>query len=92
MTTTLFDPHSTYGRHRIRTWFSPLLPNSHHRVKIELVDARVDKAALLKESHSAIVDPKTFEGHYLYVGAILVNGRIDAAPPATGPSPTALCE
>jgi hypothetical protein len=92
MTTTLYDSYSTYGRHRIRTWFSPLLPSTHHRVKIELVDAPVDKAAIVKESPSTIVDPKAFEGHYLYVGAILVNGRIDAAPPATGLSPTASSE
>jgi hypothetical protein len=59
MTTTLFDPHSTYGRHRIRTWFSPLLPNSHHRVKIELVDARVDKAA----SSRSLIPPSWIQKH-----------------------------
>lgn len=43
-TKTFFDPYSTAGRYRIRTWFSNRLPSTIHTVRIEVLRGSPDKA------------------------------------------------
>jgi hypothetical protein len=72
---TLFDPYSTAGRYRIRSWFSPLLKPGRHHVRVELLDTSIDKAKIVAAHGYESKDP-SFSKNVLYIGDILVNGKM----------------
>lgn len=83
-TGTLFDNYSKPGHYVLKPWFSKQkLEDREHRVRLELLPTRIDKAAIMKKAGTPIVDPKPFAGHGLYLGGFLIVGE----PVGTKPPP-----
>jgi lysophospholipase L1-like esterase len=75
-TGTLFDSFSTPGRYYLKPWyFSKTLPDTEHRVRLELLPTKIDKAAILKKAGVTIADPKPYAAHGLYLGGFLIVGE-----------------
>lgn len=75
-TGTLFDSFSTPGRYYLKPWyFSKTLPDTEHRVRLELLPTKIDKAGILKKAGVAISDPKPYAAHGLYLGGFLIVGE-----------------
>ena len=83
-TGTLFDSYSTPGRYYLKPWFyAKPLPDTEHRVRLELLPTRIDKAAIMKNAGTPIADPKPFAAHGLYLGGFLLVGEpVGTKPPA----------
>jgi lysophospholipase L1-like esterase len=83
---TFFDRFSTPGRHVLKPWFSSRpLPEGEHRVRIELLATKIDKAAVMRTTSSPIVDPAPFAPHGLYLcGVLLVGELVEPPPPRVG--------
>lgn len=82
-TGTLFDSYSTPGRYYLKTWFySRPLPDTEHRVRLELLPSKLDKAAIMRKAGTPITDPKPYAAHGLYLSGFLVVGEpIGTKPP-----------
>ncbi len=83
-TGTLFDSFSTPGRYYLKPWyFSKTLPDTEHRVRLELLPTKIDKAAIMKKAGTPITDPKPYAAHGLYLGGFLLVGEpVGTKPPA----------
>jgi lysophospholipase L1-like esterase len=83
-TGTLFDSFSSPGRFYLKPWFfSKTLPPGEHRVRLELLDEKIDKAAIMAKAGTPITDPKPFAAHGLYFGGFLIVGEpVGTKPPA----------
>lgn len=80
-TGTLFDSFSQPGRYFLKPWFfSGPLADTEHRVRLELLPTKIDKAAIMKKAGTPIQDPKPFEAHGLYFGGFLINGEVSGNP------------
>ncbi len=81
-TGTFFDRHSLPGRHVLKPWFSAhRLADTEHRVRIELLGTRIDKAAVMRGVAVDVVGHEAFRGHGLYLCGLLLEGEM-VAPPA----------
>ena len=82
-TGTLFDSFSTPGRYYLKPWFfSRTLPDTEHRVRLELLATMIDKAAIMKKASTPITDPKPYTAHGLYLGGFLLVGEpVGTKPP-----------
>lgn len=75
-TGTLFDSYSTPGRFVLARWyFSKTLTDIEHRVRLELLAAKIDKAAVMKKAGKAITDPAPYAPHGLYLSGFLLVGE-----------------
>jgi hypothetical protein len=74
--TTLFDPFSTAGRYRIRPWFSATLLPGRHTVVIRLTGKVANKNAILQQLHQSTSGSAEFDKAVLYVGNVLINGKL----------------
>jgi lysophospholipase L1-like esterase len=83
-TGTLFDSFSSPGRFVLKPWFfSKTLTPGEHRVRLEILDTKIDKAAIMSKAGTPITDPKPFAAHGLYLGGFLIVGEpIGTKPPA----------
>ncbi len=83
-TGTLFDSYSTPGRYYLKTWyFAKPLPDREHRVRLELLPSKIDKAAIMKKAGAPITDPKPYAANGLYLSGFLIVGEpIGTKPPA----------
>ncbi len=87
-TGTLFDSYSTPGRYLLKPWFYPNpLPDTEHRVRLELLSTVIDKAAIMAKAGTLIADARPFVAHGLYLGGFLIVG--DAIGPAPDQSAAA---
>lgn len=76
-TGTLFDSYSTPGRFVLARWFyAKPLADTEHRVRLELLDTKIDKAAIMAKAGKAIPDPKPYEPHGLYLSGFLIVGEV----------------
>ncbi|AWI09463.1 SGNH/GDSL hydrolase family protein [Ereboglobus luteus] len=72
-TGTLFDAFSTPGRHPLKPWFVPRpLEDTEHHVRIELLDEKIDKAAIMKKPG---LSDAAYEQHGLYLCGLLFVGE-----------------
>lgn len=79
-TGTLFDSFSTPGRFLLaRWWFSKPLDDTEHRVRLELLATKIDKAAIMKKAGKAVPDPQPYAPHGLYLSGFLIVGEPVAA-------------
>lgn len=89
VTGTLFDSFSRPGRFLLKPWFFPRpLAEGEHRVRLELLPTRLDKAAIMARAGTPIDDPKPYAAHGLYFGGFLINGEplgTRPPPPERGP-------
>ncbi|HEY0946880.1 MAG TPA: hypothetical protein VGD81_16485, partial [Opitutaceae bacterium] len=69
--------------HLLRAWFySQPLADTEHRVRIELLATKLDKAAVMKRAGTLIDDPSPYDGHGLYLCGLLPVGEpLTAAGP-----------
>jgi hypothetical protein len=75
-TGTLFDSFSTPGRYYLKPWyFSKTLPDTEHRVRLEILPTKIDKAAILRKAGVTVADPKPYAAHGLYLGGFLIVGE-----------------
>ena len=83
-TGTLFDSYSSPGRFVLKPWFfSKTLAPGEHRVRLEILATKIDKAAIMARAGTPITDPKPFAAHGLYLGGFLVVGEpVGTKPPA----------
>ena len=83
-TGTLFDSFSSPGRFVLKPWFfSKTLAPGEHRVRLEILATKIDKAAIMAKAGTPITDPKPFAAHGLYLGGFLIVGEpIGTKPPA----------
>ena len=83
-TGTLFDSFSSPGRFVLKPWFfSKTLAPGEHRVRLEILATKIDKAAIMAKAGTPITDPKPFAAHGLYFGGFLIVGEpIGTKPPA----------
>ncbi len=80
---TLFDRYSTPGRYFLKPWFfSRTLPDTEHRVRLELLPTKIDKAAMMKQAGVTIADLKPYAAHGLYLGGFLIVGEPVGTRPA----------
>lgn len=88
-TGTLFDSFSRPGRFVLKPWFfSRPLAEGEHRVRLEILPTRIDKAAIMAKAGTPIDDPKPYAAHGLYLGGFLINGDpvgTRPPPPERGP-------
>jgi lysophospholipase L1-like esterase len=83
-TGTLFDSYSTPGRFFLARWFfSQPLTDTEHRVTLELLATKIDKAAIMAKAGKPITDPKPYAAHGLYLSGFLIVGE----PVGTKPPP-----
>ena len=83
-TGTLFDSYSTPGRFVLARWFfSQPLADTEHRVRLELLTTKIDKAAIMAKAGKPIADPKPYAAHGLYLSGFLVVGEPVGTKPAT---------
>jgi lysophospholipase L1-like esterase len=83
-TGTLFDRYSTPGRFLLARWFfSKSLADTEHRVRLELLATKIDKAAIMASAGQTIADPKPYAAHGLYLSGFLIVGE----PVGTKPAP-----
>ena len=82
-TSTLFDRYSTPGHYMLKPWFySKPLADKEHKVRLEILPTRIDKAAIMKAAGIAINDPKPYAGNGLYLSGFLIVGEpIGTKPP-----------
>lgn len=82
-TGTLFDSFSTPGRFVLARWFyAKPLADTEHRVRLELLAAKIDKAAIMAKAGKPITDPKPYAAHGLYLSGFLIVGEpIGTKPP-----------
>ena len=82
-TGTLFDAYSSPGRFYLARWFyKKPLADTAHRVRLELLPALIDKAAIMAKAGTPITDPKPFAAHGLYLsGFLLVGEPVGTKPP-----------
>ncbi len=81
---TLFDSFSTPGRFYLARWFfSQPLADTEHRVTLELLATKIDKAAIMAKAGKPITDPQPYAAHGLYLSGFLVVGE----PVGTKPPP-----
>jgi len=70
-----FDAYCTY--HRLATLrIGRDLPDTVHRVHVEIHPKQPDKAKILRKRNQTIDDPDRFNGTAWYVGAVLVIGQL----------------
>ncbi len=70
-----FDSYCTY--HRLATLvIGNDLPDTVHRVKIEIHPDQPDKAKILSQRDGKIDKPERFDGTYVYPGALLLVGEL----------------
>jgi hypothetical protein len=75
-TSTLFDTFSTPGRHPLRPWFhANPLEDTEHRVRLELLPDKIDKAAIMAKARNPITDELPYAPHGLYLCGILIVGN-----------------
>ncbi|MCE9631658.1 MAG: SGNH/GDSL hydrolase family protein [Planctomycetia bacterium] len=87
---TLFDAHSTPGRHPLKSWFfSKSLDPGEHRVRLELLADPIDKAAVMKHAGVTIDDASPYAPHGLFLVGFIVNGAAaeSRTPPPETPDP-----
>ncbi|ATC65552.1 GDSL family lipase [Nibricoccus aquaticus] len=78
VTDTFFDAYVTPTFCRARKWFYPQpLPPGKHRVRVELSDRAVDKAAIKQAAGKTLADPELYAQQRLALSALLL---IDTAP------------
>ncbi len=83
-TGTLFDSFSTPGRFVLARWYFPQpLADTEHRVRLELLDTKIDKAAIMAKAGKPIDDPAPYAAHGLYLSGFLIVGE----PVGTKPAP-----
>lgn len=81
-TGTLFDSYSTPGRFMLSRWYYPkTLADTEHRVRFELADAKIDKAAVMQKAGKAITDPAPYLPHGIYLSGFLLVGELVAPTP-----------
>ncbi|MCX6954605.1 MAG: family 16 glycosylhydrolase [Verrucomicrobia bacterium] len=82
-TGTLFDSFSTPGRFFLARWFySRPLAEAEHRVRLELLPTKIDKAAIMAKAGKPITDPKPYAAHGLYLsGFLIVGDPVGTKPP-----------
>lgn len=74
-TGTLFDSFSTPGRFVLARWFfSKPLADTEHRVTLELLATKIDKATIMAKAGKPITDPKPYAAHGLYLSGFLIVG------------------
>ncbi len=78
---TFFDAHSVENRYHLAAWHYPqALPHGAHRVRIELIDTPIDKAAILARRGYTPRDPSAFAPHRLYLGGVLLPSGLSPLP------------
>lgn len=77
ITTTFFDAFVSPTFCRQRPWFYPHeLPPGRHRVRVELLDTRLDKAAIkATRSPGPLADSERYEPHRLTLSGVLTVGH-----------------
>lgn len=75
VTGTLFDSYASPGHFVLARWFYPKpLSDSEHRVRFELSEAQLDKAAIMAKAGKPITDPKPYAANGIYLSGFLMVG------------------
>jgi len=71
--TSRFDSYCTY--HRLGSFFpSRALPDAEHTLRLEIHPDQADKAKIITDKKAYAADPKRFDDHQWYAGAIMLVG------------------